>query len=53
MHPDSFKEQFGSGLCYDALLASNQNHHLREAIKNQKNKVISLLGGWEDQHVVH
>jgi hypothetical protein len=53
MYPDSFKEELGSGLFYDALLASNQNHHLREAIDNHKNTVISPLGGWEARHVVH
>jgi hypothetical protein len=47
MYPDFFKEELGSGLCYDALLAGNQNRHLRKAINNHKNIVISLLGGWE------
>jgi hypothetical protein len=53
MYPDSFKEEFGSGLCCDVLLAGNQNRHLRKAINNHKNTVISLLGGQEAQHVVH
>jgi hypothetical protein len=53
MYPDSFKEDLGSGLCCDALLVGNQNFHLREAINNHKNKVISPLGGWEAQHVVY
>jgi hypothetical protein len=47
MYPDSFKEDLGSGLYYDDLIAGNQNRHLREAINNKKNTVISLLGGWE------
>jgi hypothetical protein len=47
MHLDSFKEELGSGFCCDALLARNQNHHLRKAIDNHKNIVISPLDGWE------
>jgi hypothetical protein len=47
MYLDSFKEELGSGLCCDALLAGNQNHHLRKEINNHKNIVISPLGGWE------
>jgi hypothetical protein len=53
MYPYSFKEELGSGLCCDVLLAGNQNHHLRKVINNHKNTVISLLGGWEARHVVH
>jgi hypothetical protein len=53
MYPDSFKEELGSGLYYDSLLARNRNRHLREAINKHKNTVISPLGGWEAQHVVH
>jgi hypothetical protein len=53
MYPDPFKEELDSGFYCDALLASNQNRHLRKAIKNHKNTFISLLGGWEAQHVVH
>jgi hypothetical protein len=53
MYLDSFKEDLGSGLCFDALLAGNQNHHLRKAINNHKKIVISPLGGWEARHVVH
>jgi len=47
MYLDSFKEEFGSGLCCDSLLAGGQNRHLRKAINNHKNIVISPLGGWE------
>jgi hypothetical protein len=47
MYPDLFKEELGSGLCRDALLESNQNRHLRKAINNHKNTIISPLGGWE------
>jgi hypothetical protein len=47
MYPDLLKEELGSGLYCDALLAGNQNRHLREVINNQKNTAISLLGGWE------
>jgi hypothetical protein len=53
MYLDSFKEELGSGLCCDGLLAGNQNHHRRKAINNHKNTVISTLGGQEAQHVVH
>jgi hypothetical protein len=53
MCPDSFKEELGSGLCCDALIAGNQNRHLRKMINNHKNTVISPLGGWEARHVVH
>jgi hypothetical protein len=47
MYLESFKEELGSGLYYDSLLAGNQNFHLRKAINNHKNTVISPLGGWE------
>jgi hypothetical protein len=53
MYLDSFKEELGSGLYYDALLEGNQNRHLREVINNHKNTVISPLGEWEARHVVH
>jgi hypothetical protein len=53
MYPDSFKEELGSGLYCDALLAGDQNRHLRKVIHNHKNTVISPLGGQEAQHVVH
>jgi hypothetical protein len=45
--PKPFKEELGSGLYYDALLAGNQNSHLKKSINNHKNTVISSLGGWE------
>jgi hypothetical protein len=47
MYPDSFKEELGSGLGRDVLLAGNQNRHLRKSINNHKNTVISPLGGWD------
>jgi hypothetical protein len=53
MYLDTFKEDLGSGLCCDALLAGGHNHHHRKEINNHKNTVISPLGGWEDRHVVH
>jgi hypothetical protein len=53
MYLDSFKEELGSGLYCDSLLLGNQNHHLRKAINNHKNTVISPLGGQEAGHVVH
>jgi hypothetical protein len=53
MYPDSFKEELGSGICCDDLLAGNKNFHLRKAINNQKNTIIFPLGGREAQHVVH
>jgi hypothetical protein len=53
VYPDTFKEDFGSGLCSDVLLASGQNRHLGNAINNHKNIVIAPLGGREARHVVH
>jgi hypothetical protein len=53
MYPDLFKEDLGSGLYCDALLAGGHNCHLRKVINNHKNIVISPLGGREAQHVVH
>jgi hypothetical protein len=53
MYLDSFKEDLGSGLFYDVLLAGNQNRHLRKEINNHKIIVISPLGGWEAQNVFH
>ena len=47
MYLDSFKEELGSGLYYDVLLTGNHNRHLRKAINNHKNTVISPLGGRE------
>jgi hypothetical protein len=47
MYPESFKEEIGSGLCFDSLLAGGQKHHLRKMINNHKNTVISPLGGQE------
>jgi hypothetical protein len=43
----------GSGLCCDALLVGDHNHHLRKDIKNHKNTFISLLCAREARHVVH
>jgi hypothetical protein len=45
MYPYSFKEDLGSGLRCDALLAGGHNVHLGKAIDNHKKKVISSLGG--------
>jgi hypothetical protein len=53
MYPDSFKEDLGSGLYCDALLAGGQNLHLRKVIHNHKNIFIAPLGGQEARHVVH
>jgi hypothetical protein len=53
MYLDLFKEELASGLCCDVLLAGNQNFHLRKAINNHKNIVISSFGGREAWHVVH
>jgi hypothetical protein len=47
MYLDLFKEDLGSGLCCDALLAGRHNIHLRKEINNQRNTVISSLNGWE------
>jgi hypothetical protein len=43
MYPDSFKEELGSGLYYDALLVGNQNRHLREVINNHKTQSFPHL----------
>jgi hypothetical protein len=53
MYPHSFKEDIESGLHCDALIACIHNHHLRKAINNHKNTVISLLGGQKARHVFH
>jgi hypothetical protein len=53
MYPDLFKEEIGSGFYSNVLLVGNHNYHLRKAINNQKNLVISPLGGQEARHVVH
>jgi hypothetical protein len=53
MYPYSFKEDLGSGLCCDALLAGGHNHHLRKSINNHKNIVIFPLGGREARHAIH
>jgi hypothetical protein len=43
MYPNSFKEELGSGLCCDALLADGQNRHLRKVINTTKTQSFSLL----------
>jgi hypothetical protein len=53
MYPDSFKEEFGSGLYCDALLAGGHNRHLRKAIHYHKNTISAPLGGWEARNLVH
>jgi hypothetical protein len=53
MYPYSFKEELRNSLCCDALLEGGQNRHPGKAINNHKNTVISPLGGWKTQHVVH
>ena len=46
MNRYTLKEELGHGLSYDILLGGFQNVHLRKPINNQKNAVISILGGW-------
>ena len=53
MYLDSFKEDLGSGLSSDVLLAGGQNRHLGKVINNHKNTVIASLHGLEARHVVH
>jgi hypothetical protein len=53
MYPESFKEEIGSNLYCDIIFSRGQNHHLRKAINNHKNIVISPLGGWDTKDVVH
>jgi len=43
MYPDSFKEELGNGLYRDALLAGNQDFHLRKAINNHKTQSFPRL----------
>jgi hypothetical protein len=43
MYPYSFKEELGSGLCCDVLLAGDQNHHLRKEIHYQKTQEFPHL----------
>jgi hypothetical protein len=43
MYPDSLKEELGTGLCCDALLAGNHNQHLRKVINNHKNQSFLRL----------
>jgi hypothetical protein len=40
-----FKEELGSGICSDVLLAGSQNHHLGKVINNHKNIVTAPHGG--------
>jgi hypothetical protein len=47
MYLDLIKEDLGSGLYYDVLLARNQNPHLRKVINKHKKIVISPLRGWK------
>ena len=39
MNPYMLKEEIGCGLTYDIS-------HLREPIKNHKNAIVSILGGY-------
>jgi hypothetical protein len=43
MYPYSLKEDLGSGICRDALLASDNNHHLGKVINNHKTESFPLL----------
>jgi len=53
MYPHSFKEEFGSVLCCDTLLAGRQYSHLRKFVHDQKYTVITVLGRREARHIVH
>jgi hypothetical protein len=44
MNPHTFEEELGCGFSSDALLASCQYGHLREAIHDHKYTVITKLG---------
>jgi len=48
-----FKEEFGSVLCYGALLTGNQYNHLRKSIHDHKYAIITMLGRREARHIVH
>ena len=53
MYPYSFKEEFCSVLCCDALLARRQYIHLRKYVHNHKYTVITMLGIREVRHIDH
>ena len=53
MYPYSFKEEFGSVLCHDAILASRQYSHLKKKIHDQKYTIIPMLGISEARHIMH
>ena len=53
MHPHSFKEEFSSGFCCDILLTGRHDGHLREAIDDHKNIVVSMLSRKKARHVIH
>lgn len=53
MYSYSFKEEFGSVLCYDSLLAGYQYGHLRKSIHDQKYTVITMLDRKEARQIVH
>jgi len=43
MYPHSFKEEFGSVLYYDTLLASSHYSHLIKFVHDHKHTVITML----------
>jgi hypothetical protein len=53
MDPHLFEEELGSICRCDALLAGCDNGHLRKPINQHKYKIISMLGGWNERHVIH
>ena len=53
MYQYSFKEEFGSVLRGDTLLAGRQYSHLRKSVHDHKYTVITMLGRREARHIVH
>ena len=53
VYPHSFKEDFSSGFCFDILLTSCHNGHLRESVDDHKNTVVAMLSIRKAWHVIH
>lgn len=53
MYSYSFKEELGSVLCCDTLLADHQYIHIKKFDHDHKYIVITMLGRREARHIVH
>jgi len=49
----SFKEEFGSVLYYDTLLAGCQYSHLRKYVHDHKYIVITMSDRRDARHIIH